>query len=459
MDLYNLVHRRRRADRPVDPQRRQPAAVAVRRLRRRLLPAQVAAQRQGARRPERSTDGGANVVQYADVNGTPTSSSGSSTRPAATCGSSTGTATRPWTLWEWSTADGAPDLAVHRPRRRQPAVAAGPGRLRRRQPPARAAAAARSTPRRVLSGSTWTARNGSTTVYTGTRHARRRCRPRSTASPPAAPPSSASSCAAPASMSAGVAALAAQLHHARRVRHDQRDRLRLRRQAPGLLPRHHRRRGPAPQPHRHARCTASSCATSTTSSSARSTCGCPAGSACASTTAATPASGPATSGSTTCTSPGASSHAVETYGVDGITIGTVTARNVGESGLLLNETDQRHGRHGRRGERRRRHRLRGVPDGQPQRPDRQQLPDQHPGRHRPGPRRRPGHLLRLGERRRGHRPGRHRQHRQQRDPDRELLQRDHRRESAARSAAAARSGSPRAPSSPATATSRCGTSR
>ncbi|MEH1013980.1 RICIN domain-containing protein [Micromonospora sp. CPCC 206060] len=35
---------------------------------------------------------------------------------------------------------------------------------------------------------------------------------------------------------------------------------------------------------------------------------------------------------------GASSHAVETYGVDGLTIGTVTARNVGESGLLLNET-------------------------------------------------------------------------------------------------------------------------
>ncbi|MDI6103421.1 hypothetical protein QLQ12_32915 [Actinoplanes sp. NEAU-A12] len=35
---------------------------------------------------------------------------------------------------------------------------------------------------------------------------------------------------------------------------------------------------------------------------------------------------------------GASSHAVETYGVDGITIGSVTARNVGESGLLLNQT-------------------------------------------------------------------------------------------------------------------------
>ncbi|MBC2900109.1 hypothetical protein [Streptomyces cupreus] len=35
---------------------------------------------------------------------------------------------------------------------------------------------------------------------------------------------------------------------------------------------------------------------------------------------------------------GASSHAVETYGVDGIAIGTVTARNVGESGLLLNQT-------------------------------------------------------------------------------------------------------------------------
>jgi hypothetical protein len=35
---------------------------------------------------------------------------------------------------------------------------------------------------------------------------------------------------------------------------------------------------------------------------------------------------------------GATSHAVETYGVDGLTIGTVTARNVGESGLLLNQT-------------------------------------------------------------------------------------------------------------------------
>jgi hypothetical protein len=35
---------------------------------------------------------------------------------------------------------------------------------------------------------------------------------------------------------------------------------------------------------------------------------------------------------------GAGSHAVETYGVDGITIGTVTARSVGHSGLLLNDT-------------------------------------------------------------------------------------------------------------------------
>ncbi|BEL04444.1 hypothetical protein Q0Z83_026350 [Actinoplanes sichuanensis] len=35
---------------------------------------------------------------------------------------------------------------------------------------------------------------------------------------------------------------------------------------------------------------------------------------------------------------GASSHAVETAGVDGITIGTVTARDVGESGLLLGTT-------------------------------------------------------------------------------------------------------------------------
>lgn len=35
---------------------------------------------------------------------------------------------------------------------------------------------------------------------------------------------------------------------------------------------------------------------------------------------------------------GAGSHAVETYGVDGLTVGTITARNVGESGLLLNAT-------------------------------------------------------------------------------------------------------------------------
>ncbi|GAA1642539.1 hypothetical protein GCM10009733_044520 [Nonomuraea maheshkhaliensis] len=35
---------------------------------------------------------------------------------------------------------------------------------------------------------------------------------------------------------------------------------------------------------------------------------------------------------------GASSHAMETYGVDGLTVGTVTARDVGESGLLLNQT-------------------------------------------------------------------------------------------------------------------------
>ena len=35
---------------------------------------------------------------------------------------------------------------------------------------------------------------------------------------------------------------------------------------------------------------------------------------------------------------GASSHALETYGVDGLTVRTVTARSVGESGVLLNET-------------------------------------------------------------------------------------------------------------------------
>ncbi|MFS0702983.1 hypothetical protein AB6N23_00530 [Cellulomonas sp. 179-A 9B4 NHS] len=35
---------------------------------------------------------------------------------------------------------------------------------------------------------------------------------------------------------------------------------------------------------------------------------------------------------------GAGSHAVETYGVDGFTLGTLTARDVRESGLLLNQT-------------------------------------------------------------------------------------------------------------------------
>jgi hypothetical protein len=35
---------------------------------------------------------------------------------------------------------------------------------------------------------------------------------------------------------------------------------------------------------------------------------------------------------------GSGTHAVETYGVDGLTIGTVTARNVHDSGLLLNDT-------------------------------------------------------------------------------------------------------------------------
>jgi hypothetical protein len=35
---------------------------------------------------------------------------------------------------------------------------------------------------------------------------------------------------------------------------------------------------------------------------------------------------------------GTSNHGVETYGLDGLTIGTVTARNTGYSGLLLNNT-------------------------------------------------------------------------------------------------------------------------
>jgi hypothetical protein len=35
---------------------------------------------------------------------------------------------------------------------------------------------------------------------------------------------------------------------------------------------------------------------------------------------------------------GTGTHGVETYGVDGLTIGTVTARNVHDSGLLLNQT-------------------------------------------------------------------------------------------------------------------------
>ena len=50
LDVYNLVHHRRRPHHPVDPQRRRPTAVAVRRLRRRLLPAQVPPLRQGPRR-------------------------------------------------------------------------------------------------------------------------------------------------------------------------------------------------------------------------------------------------------------------------------------------------------------------------------------------------------------------------------------------------------------------------
>lgn len=39
---------------------------------------------------------------------------------------------------------------------------------------------------------------------------------------------------------------------------------------------------------------------------------------------------------------GASSHAVETWNIDGLQIGTVTARNVGESGLLLQTTTNAH---------------------------------------------------------------------------------------------------------------------
>ena len=35
---------------------------------------------------------------------------------------------------------------------------------------------------------------------------------------------------------------------------------------------------------------------------------------------------------------GTGTHGVETYGVDGLTVGTVTARNTGDSGLLLNKT-------------------------------------------------------------------------------------------------------------------------
>ena len=47
LDVYNLATNDGARDHPVDPQRRQPAAVAVRRLRQRLLPAQVAALREG----------------------------------------------------------------------------------------------------------------------------------------------------------------------------------------------------------------------------------------------------------------------------------------------------------------------------------------------------------------------------------------------------------------------------
>ena len=63
-------HHRRRPDHPVDPQRRQPAAVAVRRLRRRLLPAQVAASGKVLDVSSRSTADGAAIVQWTDGNGT-----------------------------------------------------------------------------------------------------------------------------------------------------------------------------------------------------------------------------------------------------------------------------------------------------------------------------------------------------------------------------------------------------
>ena len=39
---------------------------------------------------------------------------------------------------------------------------------------------------------------------------------------------------------------------------------------------------------------------------------------------------------------GTDNHGVETYGVDGFTVGTVTARNTGYSGLLLNDTENAH---------------------------------------------------------------------------------------------------------------------
>ncbi len=203
-------------------------------------------------------------------------------------------------------------------------------------------------------------------------------------------------------------------------------------------------------------CTGSSCGTSTTPSSATSRCACRAVWASASTTTATAVCRPATSPSTRCTSRG---RAPTEWRPTASTASPSTASRhatPAARGLLLNDTtnatvgrvDADGAGDG--------HRLRRAAVREPQRPHRGRLSHQHPRGQRQGAWRRPRHLLRLRERRRRDRPGRHRLHRQQRHPAGELLQHDdhdHR----GRSTAAAKSGSPRATSSRRPATSPCRT--
>ena len=132
LDVYNLADQRRRPDHPVGPQRRRPAAVAVRRLRRRLLPVEIPSLRQGPRRLQlvdrrRRRDRAVGRRQRRQPT-VPARGLGRRLRPADQPAQRQG-------------RRGAERLdrrrcqrrAVRRLGRQQPAMAAHPGRLERRQ--------------------------------------------------------------------------------------------------------------------------------------------------------------------------------------------------------------------------------------------------------------------------------------------------------------------------------------